>query len=169
MPAIARNESRSREKRYTADGAQVLGVSSISPELWRQIEPILERALELDGQARVRYLDEACGGDGGLRTEVEALLAAVSRSGKPLPGSLNEYYPTLAQEAVPAAKPGPAASSAPVFGVEGRYSPGTLLANRFRILTWIGRGGDEVSRRGALYPLGLVRPRVVLTGTSLPV
>ena len=147
MLEIARSERHSTEKRTTADGERVLGVSSISPERWRQIEPILERALELDGEARGRYLDRACGGDRGLRTEVEALLAAVSRSGEPLPGSLNEYYPTLEQDAVVAAKPEPTASSAPGSGVEGRYPPGTLLAGRFRILTWIGRGGmGEVYR-----------------------
>ena len=44
-------------------------------ERWRQIEAICVDALELEGEARARYLASACGGDEPLRREVEALLA----------------------------------------------------------------------------------------------
>ena len=36
-------------------------------------------AVELEGPARASYLDEACGDDAGLRSEVEKLLAADDR------------------------------------------------------------------------------------------
>lgn len=43
---------------------------------WEQLKTIFDRALELDGHARVQFLDETCDGDGGLRSEVEDLLEA---------------------------------------------------------------------------------------------
>jgi len=41
---------------------------------WEQLKTIFDRALELDGDKRVQFLDDACGGDAGLRSEVEDLL-----------------------------------------------------------------------------------------------
>ncbi len=45
-------------------------------DLWRRIEPILERALVLEPEARAAFLDEACGGDAELRRQTETLLEA---------------------------------------------------------------------------------------------
>lgn len=52
----------------------------MGPEQWRQIEDIYHRALELTGEVRVAYLDEACGQDTGLRQQVESLLAQVDQA-----------------------------------------------------------------------------------------
>jgi Tol biopolymer transport system component/predicted Ser/Thr protein kinase len=43
-------------------------------ERWRRIEDLYLRALERDENQRASFLDEACGGDEGLRREVESLL-----------------------------------------------------------------------------------------------
>jgi Tol biopolymer transport system component len=43
-------------------------------ERWRQIEDLYHLALERDQSRRAAFLDEACGGDEGLRQEVESLL-----------------------------------------------------------------------------------------------
>jgi serine/threonine protein kinase len=48
----------------------------VKPERWRRIQLIFERALELNGPSRDRYLAEACRADPSLRPEVEALLRA---------------------------------------------------------------------------------------------
>ena len=56
----------------------------MDPARWAQIEPILDRALDLPDSERASYLDRACGDDEELRAEVEALLAEDARSGGPL-------------------------------------------------------------------------------------
>ncbi len=47
-----------------------------SPERWKRVREILERALEFDGPQRANYLTEACAGDETLRAEIDGLLAA---------------------------------------------------------------------------------------------
>src|SRR5262245_12518438 len=48
----------------------------MDPLRWRRVSDIAGRALELDGSARVAYLDSACQGDDELRAEVDRILAA---------------------------------------------------------------------------------------------
>jgi predicted ATPase/serine/threonine protein kinase len=47
----------------------------MKPEVWRRVEELCQRALELDESRRAEFLQSACGGDDGLRREVESLLA----------------------------------------------------------------------------------------------
>jgi tetratricopeptide (TPR) repeat protein len=48
----------------------------------RDLKAVFDKALELDSPAeRARYLAEACGGDTGLRAEVESLLQALGQAG----------------------------------------------------------------------------------------
>lgn len=51
----------------------------MSPERWERLKRIFGRALELQGAARSRYLEEACADDPELRRELEALLEQESR------------------------------------------------------------------------------------------
>ena len=44
-------------------------------ERLRQIELLYHAALELDESGRAAFLDRACGGDEGLRREVDSLLS----------------------------------------------------------------------------------------------
>jgi non-specific serine/threonine protein kinase/serine/threonine-protein kinase len=46
-----------------------------------RVGELLEKAIGLSGEARARYLDQACGGDSGLRHEVESLIAAHEQAG----------------------------------------------------------------------------------------
>src|SRR5215210_7211350 len=48
---------------------------------WQQIESLFHGALGLDAEARADYLARECAGEGGLRAEVESLLAAYARGG----------------------------------------------------------------------------------------
>jgi eukaryotic-like serine/threonine-protein kinase len=50
--------------------------SEITPERYRQVQQVLERALEYAEPERAAFLDAACGDDPALRREVESLLAA---------------------------------------------------------------------------------------------
>jgi serine/threonine protein kinase len=58
----------------------------MTPERWRQVTEIFHAALARDASARAGYLDQACAGDGALRPEVDAMIAAHSEAG-PLTGS----------------------------------------------------------------------------------
>jgi eukaryotic-like serine/threonine-protein kinase len=46
----------------------------MTPERWRQVEEVFQAALDRPVSDRSSYLDDACAGDSGLRTEVESLL-----------------------------------------------------------------------------------------------
>jgi tetratricopeptide (TPR) repeat protein len=48
----------------------------VTRERWQAVRNVLERALELDGAERTRYLEEACADDVELRGEVDSLLQA---------------------------------------------------------------------------------------------
>src|SRR5246127_5126153 len=47
----------------------------MKPEVWRRVEELCQRALELDENRRAEFLESAYGGDNELRQEVESLLA----------------------------------------------------------------------------------------------
>src|SRR4051794_35938277 len=46
----------------------------MTPARWRQVQDVLNQALELPRSERLKYVHEACGSDTKLRTEVESLL-----------------------------------------------------------------------------------------------
>jgi hypothetical protein len=48
----------------------------MNPDQWRRIEQVFEAALEAPAEEWPALLEQACGGDGELRREVESLLAA---------------------------------------------------------------------------------------------
>src|SRR5688572_26884600 len=50
-------------------------------ERWQRIEELFQAALEREGAEREVWLAATCAGDGGLRGEVEALLAALDEAG----------------------------------------------------------------------------------------
>jgi serine/threonine protein kinase len=52
----------------------------MTPEQWKQIDQLLDEALERSPSERSAFLDEACAGDGDLRREVESLLAAYEKA-----------------------------------------------------------------------------------------
>jgi predicted ATPase/serine/threonine protein kinase len=47
----------------------------MKPEVWRRIEELCQRALELNESRRAEFIQSACGSDDELRREVESLLA----------------------------------------------------------------------------------------------
>ena len=52
-----------------------MGGIDVEPELWRQVEDLYHRALELDETRRAAFLKDACHDNEALRREVESLLA----------------------------------------------------------------------------------------------
>ncbi|HET8781419.1 MAG TPA: protein kinase [Pyrinomonadaceae bacterium] len=52
----------------------------MTPERWRQVEAVLQAALEREPEERAALLDNACAGDPELRNEVESLLESAQAS-----------------------------------------------------------------------------------------
>ncbi|MCP3962227.1 MAG: protein kinase [bacterium] len=100
-----------------------------SVERWRRVEAIFDEALELPAAEVPAHLDAACGGDDGLRGEVEALLGADQQAGAFLETSAGAYAATLIREALPATRQDP---------LEGRR------LGPYRVLRRIGGGGMGV-------------------------
>jgi tRNA A-37 threonylcarbamoyl transferase component Bud32 len=96
------------------------------PERWREIDRVLDRALDLPPAARAAFLTTACGADAALRAEVERLLRAKDQAGDFLEEPLPIVWPTL----VSAAR-----SASPLT------APGALFAERYTIERELGRGG----------------------------
>ncbi len=53
----------------------------MDPELWRKVEDLCQRALELDEGQRAEFLARSCAGDEALRREVESLLTEDKKTG----------------------------------------------------------------------------------------
>src|SRR4030095_16271130 len=54
----------------------VIATAAMTPERYQRIDQIFQTALELAAESRSAFLDEACGGDTTLRSEVESLLTS---------------------------------------------------------------------------------------------
>ena len=54
---------------------------STTNQEWARVRELLERAMELDGETRERFLDQSCAGDQALRRELEQLLARDAERG----------------------------------------------------------------------------------------
>jgi serine/threonine protein kinase/lipopolysaccharide biosynthesis regulator YciM len=89
----------------------------MTPERWQRLKELLEAALKLDGSRRADFLDRACQSDTELRAEIDGLLAAHAEATNVLPTD-------------------PASPS-----LDPTYPDGSVLAGRFRIDRFLGRGG----------------------------
>jgi len=98
----------------------------MTPERWRQIRDVLEKAQELEPAQRSAFLDRACSSDQSLRQEVEDLLA----SSDDARSSFLQSTP-LADEFI--ANPD---------GISGAgLQAGALFAERFQLVRKLGEGG----------------------------
>ena len=100
----------------------------MSQALWRRVEPLLDRALDLEGRERDDFLDRAAGGDAELRGAVAELLAASDLAAGFLEDGA-DVYATLTGE--------DRSHDAEAAGValEGE------LVGPYRIVREVGRGG----------------------------
>lgn len=128
----------------------------MTPELWQRIESLLQRALELPPSESEAFLHQTCGDDAVLRKHVESLIRADQRAGRfmarPIFARTRETELSTVEEPLgrlPAAdNPENQQGSSTLDSLdEGLYPPGTILAGRYRIVSFLGRGGmGEVYR-----------------------
>src|SRR5262245_17766829 len=93
----------------------------MTPNQYKQIDQLLEAAMELEPEERAGFLDEACAGDSQLRRRVETLLAALDRA-----------------EDFMEAPPAEAAES--FFAHQGALSEGQSVVH-YEIISRLGAGG----------------------------
>jgi len=107
-------------------------VSTDDPVTWARIEAIFREALELEGDARRRFIDRRCAGDAALRAEVSALLDADAEA-----GSFLAEPAAVFAAGIPTEDPlePPRASGSPETPVVGRR------IGAYEITREIGRGG----------------------------
>lgn len=112
-----------------------------APDRWRLIQPLLEEALDLPPERRGPFLDQACGQDARLRSEIENLLQSDSDAGAFLGAPID--LSALALEA------GEETDSA-----WDPTAPAGTSIGPYRVLREIGRGG-----MGVVYEAQQERPR----------
>jgi serine/threonine-protein kinase len=108
----------------------------VDADRWRRIQPILDRVLDLDPEARSTWLDVACADDPTLRRQVDRLLHEDSSTGGVLDTGPDAFLQLAGDDPD---------RDAETSG--GRFIPGVILAGRYRVVSLLGYGGmGEVYR-----------------------
>jgi WD40 repeat protein/serine/threonine protein kinase/TPR repeat protein len=93
---------------------------------WERVKELLHEGMRRDPGQRGRFLDEACGSDAALRSEIESLLAADAKID---PSFLNSR-PYFDLGANPEG-----------IGASDALAPGAIFAQRFVLMRKLGEGG----------------------------
>jgi len=96
----------------------------MSPERWRKVLALFDAAVELPAEARPVFVAEHCAGDAALQYEVRHLLL------------MNEQTGTAPDRTSPQPEHMPQEGAATLL-----FVPGDVIAERFHIVRFLGRGG----------------------------
>jgi serine/threonine protein kinase len=93
----------------------------MTPELWERLKPLFHEALERDTNQRSAFIDEACGQDSELKSNLKMLLDSEAETTEVTPAFFvaNGYSD----------------------GDNTRFQDGETVLGRFRVIRLIGRGG----------------------------
>ncbi|HEX8141607.1 MAG TPA: protein kinase [Pyrinomonadaceae bacterium] len=116
----------------------------MNPESWKKVEEIFESALERAPDERSAYLDEACGGDDALRSQVETLIHSYERAGSFIeaPVLAHDSAPTLVDDDAPTGMIGKRLGSYKLVREIGRGGMGSVYL--------AVRADDEFQKRVAI-------------------
>ena len=109
----------------------------MTPERWQQVKNLLYEALALAPEKRPAFLDQACSGDHSLRQDIESLLCTADETGS--------GFLSFPQSKLKLLSDNPATGPASQDGSQARgFAPGSLIIDRYRVLSLLGYGGMGV-------------------------
>jgi serine/threonine-protein kinase len=108
----------------------------MNAERWQKIKGLFEAAQELEPKKRGRFLDSACGDDAELRSEVEKLLESFDDAESFMEAPAAAEVASMFEE-----KKTLISSPTTKNESNGKLIAGTILANRYRIIGMLGKGG----------------------------
>ncbi|NNF00515.1 MAG: protein kinase [Pyrinomonadaceae bacterium] len=115
---------------------RILSDKSMTPEKWRKIKDLFIAVQEKPIEKRGEFLENACGGDQDLKNEVEELLGSYSEDDEFL------ETPAVGEVASMFADEGSRARNQSGENSDGsRLNKGSNLAERYRIIKLLGKGG----------------------------
>ena len=105
-------------------------------ERWQKIKSLFDAAQELEPKQRAKFLDNACGADEDLRGEVEKLIRSFENA-----ESFMESPAAVEAASMFEDKKTLMANQTTGELKDQKFVAGTILANRYRILELLGKGG----------------------------
>lgn len=106
---------------------------------WKQIDDLLDAALDLAPEKRLTFLDQVCAGDEALRKEIEELLSSDHRAGNFI------LAPILQAASEPSAEekigPDTLLSLLSDRSIRPGLTTGAVVSGRYEILSRLGKGG----------------------------
>lgn len=124
------------------EATKILADDSMTPERWQKIKGLFEAVQEVPAENRERFLEKLCRDDPALKSDIKRLLAASENAEEFLEDPAIAEVATLFQnQETGAARPATDDTRT------GDFVAGTVLADRYRIIGLLGRGGmGEVYR-----------------------
>ena len=105
-------------------------------ERWQKIKKLFDAVQEIEPEKRDTFLDETCGDDLELRREVERLIDSLGKA-----ESFMEHPAAAAVASMFEDKKTLMANYTAGKPHGGKFVAGTVLANRYRIIGLLGKGG----------------------------
>ena len=115
---------------------QKFDIEPMDAQRWQKIKGLFDAAQELEPKKREKFLNNACGEDAELRREVERLIDSFDNAENFMEKPAAAEVASLFED-----KTTRAANQTTGDLNNGKFVAGTVLANRYRIIGLLGKGG----------------------------